>query len=479
MRFTSLPRCLFLAIFAWSALGVAIVHVAAAEEWLHVGFGVADVTPDVEGETPVWMAGQQRNRRATGVNDPLQARAVVLDDGVAKVALVAVDSIGLQYPLIEKVRAHLPDFAHVLVASTHTHEGPDCIGLWGPSPSESGVDPAYLELLEERIVAAIEAARGDLAPAQAEYGTAADPTLLKDYRLPEVLDGVLRTVRFVDGAGHARGILVQWSSHPVEPGGNTLLTRDCHGVTVDALEEAYGCPVIFFAGAVGGLMGTPAPERHRDDQGQPIVFRSYFHYIEVHGNAVASLAQQALDAAQPLRLTPFAIAAKPIAAPLDNRGYRQARAAGVLTRAIYADAGDPEAFGDELPRTQLEGQQMAKTEVAYMRLGDLHVVGIPGELYPELLYGEYPAEPEAGADYPDAPLEPHVTDIVPGEKLLLLGLANDAVGYIIPKRQWDTEAPYAYGRSSPQYGEVNSLGPETARVLMEALQRRVAEVDSR
>ena len=62
---------------------------------------------------------------------------------------------------------------------------------------------------------------------------------------------------------------------------------------------------------------------------------------------------------------------------------------------------------------------------------------------------------------------------------MLLGLANDEIGYIVPKRQWDVAAPFAYGRRSAQYGEQNSVGPETARLLMEALADRVAEAPKR
>jgi hypothetical protein len=68
---------------------------------------------------------------------------------------------------------------------------------------------------------------------------------------------------------------------------------------------------------------------------------------------------------------------------------------------------------------------------------------------------------------------------LPGKKILVLGLANDEVGYIVPKRQWDVVAPFAYGRKSSQYGERNSVGPETARMLMEALEDRVNEASSK
>ena len=36
---------------------------------------------------------------------------------------------------------------------------------------------------------------------------------------------------------------------------------------------------------------------------------------------------------------------------------------------------------------------------------------------------------------------------------MLIGLANDEVGYIIPKRQWDEKPPFCYGRQKAQYGK--------------------------
>jgi hypothetical protein len=56
---------------------------------------------------------------------------------------------------------------------------------------------------------------------------------------------------------------------------------------------------------------------------------------------------------------------------------------------------------------------------------------------------------------------------------MMIGLANDELGYIIPKRQWDEQAPFCYGRKKAQYGEVNSLGPDTAPILCGAFKELV------
>ena len=55
-----------------------------------------------------------------------------------------------------------------------------------------------------------------------------------------------------------------------------------------------------------------------------------------------------------------------------------------------------------------------------------------------------------------------------GKHKMLLGLANDELGYFIPKRQWDDVAPYCYGRKSSQYGEVNSVGPNAAGIVCDS-----------
>src|SRR4029079_9842752 len=82
---------------------------------LHVGFGTTDITPELIEGKPIWLAGKELGRAATGVHDKLYARAVVLQNGDRKIALVSVDSIGLPYPVVLAARAGLKDFTYVLV----------------------------------------------------------------------------------------------------------------------------------------------------------------------------------------------------------------------------------------------------------------------------------------------------------------------------------------------------------------------------
>ena len=74
------------------------------------------------------------------------------------------------------------------------------------------------------------------------------------------------------------------------------------------------------------------------------------------------------------------------------------------------------------------------SEVAFIQLGDASITGVPGELYPEIAVGGI--ENPIGADYDLAPQEvPHLRSQFPNKLNLMVNLANDSIGYIIPVGQ--------------------------------------------
>ena len=459
-----------------------------AAERLEAGFAEADITPVLDPSRPVWIAGYGMGRRATGVHDPLRVRAVVLRDGVRKFALACVDLVGLQYPETKRIRARLPEFAEVMVSSTHNHEGPDVIGIWGANPLQRGVDDRYLDLVVDRVVEAIRAADKSARPAEAKYGEAEDESLVGDSRLPKVKDGKLRVVRFdsptavdksptspaapavpdkppTSNRSKPLGLLVVWTCHPEAMGSrNTLLTADFVAATVAKLQADHGCPVAYFSGAVGGLMAPP-DNRIRDAAGR-VLEEGDFAYSDGYGEAVAALANKALEQAAPIRLTPLAAATERIALPVENKLYRAARAMGVLQRPMIQPEGTAEGT-----KPSKASSPSVETEVGLLLLGELGVACIPGEIYPELVYGAFQDPVEPHVDFPTAAREPTVASLMPGPCWLLIGLANDEVGYLLPKSQWDERPPYAYGRDKPQYGEINSCGPDAAPIILRSLER--------
>jgi len=109
-----------------------------------------------------------------------------------------------------------------------------------------------------------------------------------------------------------------------------------------------------------------------------------------------------------------------------------------------------------------------RTELAAFQIGPISFATVPGEIYPEIVNGgvEAPAEGDFGIQAIETP---PIREMMPGEFKFIVGLANDEIGYIIPKSHWDVEAPFAFGREKAPYGEENSLGSETAPMLHAAL----------
>ena len=459
MRFAS-----SLIAFLWLALPLSAGD-------LTVGFGEIDVTPEL-GKKPVYMAGFGQNRQAMKVHDPIMARAFVLADGETRIALVAVDVVGLFHSSVERIRQGLPGFKYVLVSATHNHEGPDTLGLWGRTPLESGIDPDYLKKVEAGCIAAVKAADGHRAPAIAKIGAASDPALLHDSRQPIVLHDELVAIRFE----HAEtkkpiGVLVQWNNHPEALASkNTEITADFPYYVVKHVRESQKCPVAYFTGTVGGLMTTlhlPV----KDASGKELADGT-FEKSERYGQLVGQLADKALKNAVPSALTPFDIRPRTILVPVTNKLYHLAFQFGTLNRTMYTWDGNPTP-AEFKPTKDIQKPVAVKTEVGYLKLGDLEVAVIPGEIYPELVLGKVQDPADPGADFPNAPIEPALYPQMKGKHRMIVGLGNDELGYLIPKRQWDEKAPFCYGLKKAQYGEENSVGPDAAGIICKTFQELV------
>ncbi len=170
---------------------------------LRAGAAKTSITPDVHAAN-VFMAGFGSNRVATGIHDNLYARCLAIEAGGKTLVVCAADLIGLFQPDVLKVRskveAQLPNVTQVIVASTHDHEGPDTLGLWGPAPLKTGVDVKYLNSVVNRLAdTAVRAVKG-MQDARVTFARDDSPLLgllQDDSRPPYVKDPYLFAMRFV------------------------------------------------------------------------------------------------------------------------------------------------------------------------------------------------------------------------------------------------------------------------------------------
>jgi hypothetical protein len=434
---------------------------------LRVGFARVDITPDPAKEK-VWLAGFSRGRQAQTVHDKLWVRACVLEHGGKKLAFACPDLIGL---FDEQVRAAEDRLKakgfETVVSVTHNHHGPDTLGLWGPGLS-TGVDPRYWTQVEEAIVAAVEQAGAKTNPVKANFGSVRAGDLVRDSRQPYVKMEDLTVLRFDAEAGNTTkpaGLFVLWHNHPEFVNSRTTeITSDFVGPVTELLAKEYNCPVFYATGAIGGLMAPISLEVSATESADGKAHKSgSFEALEVYARKIAGRAGQAIAQAEPVQLTPWKLNQRDIYLPVDNMIYRAGHQLGALKRKMHRWGGDISRPGEE---NNKDLKPAVRTRAGVLTLGEVQVALVPGEIYPELVQGKVPDPAPEGADFPGAVVEPHLLGQLTGKHKLVIGLAQDEIGYILPKRIWDAKAPWSYGRKDPPYGEINSLGPETAGWLL-------------
>ena len=216
---------------------------------LRAGVAVVDITPGPELlARGLHLAGfAARTDPATGVHDPLTARAVVVED----TAIVAADLVGLHEETSARIRARcaLPD-DRVIVAATHTHGAPLAVpGRLGGEP-----DPDFLQAVEDGCVAAVDAALSRRQPASITAGLGADPDVARNRRhAGGPVDRALPVLRIRDAEGRLRAVVMAYTCHPVVLGAdNLLVTADYPHVVRRRIEAACpGAVALFLQGCCG------------------------------------------------------------------------------------------------------------------------------------------------------------------------------------------------------------------------------------
>jgi len=443
-----------LSLAAGTAAGADFTAVAAKRR----------ITPELKPGVSVWMAGFANGRAATGVHDDLWTRCLAMSAGGKPVVICAVDSIGLFFEDVKRVRdgarAALGREVDVIVASTHVHEAPDTMGLWGPQMGVSGIDEAYNQLVIDRTVEAIVESVSGMRPATARAAgvTPADVTRFFDDDRPPNLNDPEMLVLAIDGRNGGRvATLVNWASHPEALGSkNTLLTADWPCAFVRYVEQAAGGMAVFVNGAIGGMQSPLGTALIDPKTGQPAPANT-FRFAEIVGEYVARHVVDAAAAARPLAVDAIEYREAIVEVPVANQAYLMGSAAGVFKG-----------------RKPMSATKSTFTPVGYLRLASgkqaiVEAALVPGELYPELSVGGIVRD--GGADFPDAPEEKALKRLMTAPVRMLFGLANDEIGYIIPKAQWDEQPPFTFGAQKRWYGEVNSVGPEAAPLIIGAFDR--------
>ncbi|MGQ9827326.1 MAG: hypothetical protein ACUVSW_05615 [Roseiflexus sp.] len=384
---------------------------------LLAGAATRRITPQLDAR-PVFLAGFQNNRRATAVDTDLYARALALrfDERIA--VIVACDLIGLDRSDVLDVRAalnaHGIDPSGLVIACTHTHSGPDTLGLWGPDRYVSGVDTFYLATVKQAIVEAAIEALTFCCPARMRCAMTRLPGYIANFRDPGIVDDDVAALQFVKLDGEVIATLLNLACHPeVLDGDSTLISADYAGYACREVEMRVGGVALHVSGALGGMLSPDT--RDRTPAWAERMGRAYA------AAALTALAAAAIDADRlEVRRTEFDL-------PLVNPLLLMAQQMGVL-------------------RVRRPVNGAITTACTFIDLGPAQIITLPGELLPRLGF-----EIKAAMSAPCK---------------ILAGLADDEIGYILPDDEFVPPADYT--NPGRQYEESMSIGPTTGSRILAA-----------
>lgn len=434
------------------ALVLVLVGVNAAHAELKAGAAKRSIVPPF----PTQMGGYfDRKDNFTGVSRPVLVRALVCENDDTGLVIAVADLIAVSRQLVDGVRENVAKSTglkpeNILVSATHSHSAPSGFhgsGLLGPAE-----DTRLTDFLVAEISGAIIDAHGAMRPAALgfSYGHLAGVTVNRQQN-NDVVDtdvGVLKVQE--KGTRNTIATLANFTGHPVILGGdNLLLSCEYPGVACETVENVVGGVALFTQGACGDVTMKRS--------GPPFDEVTRIGHV-VAGTIIATSEQITPGDETALRAHWEPVTVAPRALPTPEAAEAAIAVAEAAHKAAV-DAGKPEYIVKELSREISASKTTAsvakaaaerpdslqaatQASVHVMQIGPMVAVGIPGEIFVE--YG--------------LELKRRVAQDV-NRPMILVGYANDYIGYIITPR---ADATGGYEKA------ISRVAPTAGRTLTEA-----------
>lgn len=447
--------------------------------------------------------------------DDMRVRVIALNDGSGRGTTVfaTVDAIGVSNGDIRQIRQMLSSFAKendinaINIFATHAHSCIDTQGLWtdiqhkwpknflhaftGIGDSVQGTDEKYMEFFRDRVSSAIEKAVSSMEKGKMTYAEKEIPGYFnnKNRQSASSMDETLRRIAFYPENKRSRPtFIVNMAAHPDVAG---LAVKDDpvkgHGLSGDyvyyigqALDE-LGCDFMFFNGAICGIyIGRRSINTDRRVEipagyGKEIAQLTYamtmsekeiladeklmslnFTKEQTQGCEGFVLWYENWHSTEEKELEPILnLRLKVVELQATNPIIKVAAKLGLVNYQIKKTA-DKDYF--------------ITTEIGYMEMGkELKFAFVPGEFCSDLVSGG--CSLTAHGSVSGKPFEGKtLREIFADEKIIVFGLANDAIGYIVPDND------YCMCLGMGHYHETLSLGKNTASTIMTAFEELGKEV---
>ena len=336
----------------------------------------------------------------------LFVRALVLEKGDTRIAIVSVDNLGWTSILGDKSRALIKGIpaSNILIGATHTHSAPDAYAF----PDENGVahaDLAYLDWCTKQIAEAVNEALNKLVPATLKTAVGeAKGKISYNYYAPELFDPRCGIIQAIAATGADKGkpiaTLVNYAVHPEVIGsGRGILSPDLCGPLYSRIEAKVGGVALFLNGAQGGMVTA---DNRIGNEGKEA---NDWQECKRIGELLADEALRIVDGAKEQVDPTLFCTARKLSFPVESP----------LMKYILHNTPlkSPSNSGDSVT-----------TQLNLLNIGTAQVLTIPGEALPNIGY--------------------YVKRKMHTQQPFLFGLTNDAFGYMLTKVDFTSFKRYDY-----------------------------------
>lgn len=432
---------------------------------MKAGWARVNITPPLGVPLAGYYVSEGRTQAAQNVLDELHGKALVLDDGTSKLALVATDLIHIPSGLLSGVRevtsvlTGIPT-EHVVVSASHNHSGP----ALDPLADERGLlpcptDSAYVQTLARKLGSAVALAAQRVD--QVDYAVGTGSCDININRRERRADGSYKPLPFLgqnpDGpvdhtvtvAGFrnragASALLVNYPCHAVVLGANHEISADFPGAMQRFVEDALAEEVTAFY--TNGAQGDVNPIVHPGPYSEAVRLGRELgcEVVKIAGRLkyqptrnASGLAIRTKRLTLPVRQTPTLEDEAALLADLDNDN-RQRRQQEGTSGLLQGEMDYSVMLNRHLKRNAHPSG--IEAELTALRIGDLACCTVPGELFTELGLTLQRRSPAA-----------HTA---------LIGLANGSVGYL-PTAQAYHEGGFEV--------EASALAPNAGELLVDTV----------
>jgi len=366
------------------------------------GLAEVDITPGLGSIIP----GQFHVRYSTGIKDNLYAKAAVLDDGKNTLAIVAIDALFVEDTSVRKIREkvnkalRIPE-TNIMISATHIHSGGP-VSDWGDYIKK---DTSYIEHMINKCVDAVIIAHKNARPSVISFGKGTEKDISFNRRFL-MKDGTVRTnagiknpdivkpvgpidpdvtiARIDDENGNIIGVITNFACH-LDVVGGTEYSGDYPGELSRMLKKAYGENVIsiFLTGTCGNI-------NHVDVSGRITNYKD--HYIKM-GRILVGEVIKTLEKTELCNDFDLQAQSRKIKLSVRQPSPEALVKAKELIENTKCNIDDLVTKGSkelveyfyakEAIRMSIEKEESVDAEVQALKIGDLAISAMPGEIFVE------------------------------------------------------------------------------------------------